>query len=166
MAAIRKFSKPTSCTKELVCAWAYLLAYRLQLQPNKYARDTIMKKIVFCLYLTLFLITLTASGFQNKPAPPVADPGPLPRLEFPLWIGDAPGALGKEAKDIPTLTPYFAPPAKSTGAAIIICPGGGYFRLAPHEGFHYALWLNEQGITGFVLKYRLTPDGYRHPAMM
>ena len=52
-----------------------------------------------------------------------------PRFEFPLWEGDAPGALGKEAKDIPTLTPYFAPPAKATGAAIIICPGGAYSSL-------------------------------------
>jgi acetyl esterase/lipase len=126
----------------------------------------IMTKLACCLCFIIVLITLTASGIQNKPAPPVADPGPLPRLEFPLWTGDAPGALGKEAKDIPTLTPYFAPPSKATGAAFIICPGGGYFRLAPHEGFHYALWLNEQGITGFVLKYRLNPDGYRHPAMM
>jgi acetyl esterase/lipase len=89
-----------------------------------------------------------------------------PRLEFPLWAGDAPGALGKEAKDIPTLTPYFAPPGKATGASFIICPGGGYAALAPHEGYQYALWLNEQGIAGFVLKYRLGSDGYRHPAMM
>ena len=89
-----------------------------------------------------------------------------PRLEFPLWVGDAPGALGKEAKDIPTLTPYFAPPGKATGASFIICPGGGYAALAPHEGYPYALWLNEQGIAGFVLKYRLRSDGYRHPAMM
>jgi acetyl esterase/lipase len=96
---------------------------------------------------------------QTAPAQP-------PRLEFPLWTGDAPGALGKEAKDIPTLTPYFAPAGKATKAAIIICPGGGYFSLAPHEGFHYALWLNEQGIAGFVLKYRLGSGGYRHPAMM
>jgi acetyl esterase/lipase len=90
----------------------------------------------------------------------------LPRAEFPLWTGDAPGALGKEAKDIPTLTPYFAPPGKSTGAAFIICPGGGYAALAPHEGFQYAIWLNEQGVTGFVLKYRLGSSGYKHPAMM
>lgn len=90
----------------------------------------------------------------------------LPDMEFPLWTGDAPGALGKETKDIPTLTPYFAPPEKATGAAFIICPGGGYGHLAPHEGFHYAIWLNEQGIAGFVLKYRLGTSGYHHPAML
>jgi acetyl esterase/lipase len=81
-------------------------------------------------------------------------------------MGDTPGALGKSEKDIPTMTPYFAPPAKASGASVIICPGGGYAALAPHEGFHYALWLNEQGITAFVLKYRLGSNGYRHPAMM
>jgi len=92
--------------------------------------------------------------------------GPMPRNEFPLWTTEAPGALGKEAKDMPTLTPHFAQPGIATGAAFIICPGGGYAALAPHEGTHYALWLNEQGIAGFVLKYRLGSGGYRHPAMM
>jgi acetyl esterase/lipase len=108
--------------------------------------------------LAIFLIAVSAFS-QTSPVS-------IPRQEFPLWTGDAPGALGKEDKDIPTLTPYFAPPAKATGASFIICPGGGYAALAPHEGFHYALWLNEQGITGFVLKYRLGSNGYRHPAMM
>ncbi|MEI2727432.1 MAG: alpha/beta hydrolase [Verrucomicrobiota bacterium] len=57
-------------------------------------------------------------------------------------------------------------PEKSTGAAIVICPGGGYGGLAQHEGRSYALWFNEQGIAGFVLKYRLAPNGYHHPAML
>lgn len=80
---------------------------------------------------------------------------------FPLWTGAAPGALGTAAKDIPTLTPYIA--TNGTGAAMIVCPGGGYARLAPHEGHDYALWLNSRGITAFVLKYRLGADGYRYP---
>jgi len=85
---------------------------------------------------------------------------------FPLWAGEAPGALGKEAKDIPTLTPYWPEPEKSTGAAIVICPGGGYAQLAAHEGADYARFFAEHGIAGFVLKYRLGSDGYRHPAML
>jgi acetyl esterase/lipase len=85
---------------------------------------------------------------------------------LPLWPGGAPGALGKEDKDIPTLTPYLADPTKATGAAIVICPGGGYGGLAPHEGVDYARFLNEQGISGFVLKYRLGSAGYRHPIML
>ncbi|HEX4265433.1 MAG TPA: alpha/beta hydrolase [Verrucomicrobiae bacterium] len=82
---------------------------------------------------------------------------------FPLWSGDAPGALGKADKDIPTLTPFF-PAADSAGrAAMVICPGGGYAGLAAHEGEGYAHWLASKGITCFVLKYRLGSAGYRYP---
>ena len=83
---------------------------------------------------------------------------------IPLWPDGAPGALGTKTNDIPTLTPYLADPANATGAAMIICPGGGYQHLSPREGNDYALWLNQHGITCFVLKYRLGADGYRHPA--
>lgn len=87
-------------------------------------------------------------------------------LSFPLWPHGAPGALGKEASDIPTLTVFLPSPEKATGAAMVICPGGGYGHLADHEGSHYARWLNNQGIAGFVLKYRLGSNRYRHPAML
>ena len=49
---------------------------------------------------------------------------------------------------------------------MVICPGGGYGGLAPHEGETYARFLKEHGIAGFVLKYRLGPSGYHHPAML
>jgi len=91
---------------------------------------------------------------------------PLPRDPFPLWPDGAPGALGAAEKDVPTLTPFFANPDRATGAAVVVCPGGGYGGLAPHEGRDYAMWLNELGISAFVLKYRLAPGGYRHPAML
>lgn len=80
-----------------------------------------------------------------------------------LWPGGAPGALGREAVDVPTLTPYFPAPEKATGAAVIICPGGGYTRLANHEGEPVAQWLNTLGVAAFVLKYRLGPR-YQQPA--
>jgi len=83
-----------------------------------------------------------------------------------LWPDGAPGALGKEPRDIPTLTPFWPDPAKATGAAIVICPGGGYGGLADHEGSDYAKFFNDHGIAGFVLKYRLGPSGYHHPAML
>ena len=54
-----------------------------------------------------------------------------PTNSFPLWPEGAPGALGKADKDIPTLTPYWPDPAKATGAAIVICPGGGYGGAGP-----------------------------------
>jgi acetyl esterase/lipase len=85
---------------------------------------------------------------------------------LPLWPDGAPGALGHEEKDIPTLTPYLPDADRASGAAIVICPGGAYGMLAGHEGNDYALWLNQQGVAGFVLKYRLGTHGYRHPAML
>ena len=84
----------------------------------------------------------------------------------PLWPDGAPGALGKTEFDIPTLTPYLPDAAKATGAAIVICPGGGYGGLSKHEGQDYALYLNQHGVAGFVLRYRLGSHGYRHPAML
>lgn len=124
-----------------------------------------MKVFVRYLYVYVSLILFGLSGGYSNVIAQTTQTGP-PRYEFPLWQGAAPGALGKDANDITTLTPFLAPPAKATGAAIIICPGGAYGALAPHEGGHYAIWLNEQGIAGFVLKYRLGTNGYRHPVMM
>ena len=85
---------------------------------------------------------------------------------FPLWNKEVPGALGTAEKDVPTLTVYLPEEGKATGAAIVICPGGGYGGLAQHEGKDYAEWLATNGVAGFVLKYRLGPAGYRHPVML
>ena len=83
---------------------------------------------------------------------------------IPLWPEGAPGALGATSNDIPTITPYLADATNATGAAMVICPGGGYAGLAAHEGNDYALWLNQHGVTCFVLKYRLGSRGYHYPA--
>lgn len=83
-----------------------------------------------------------------------------------LWEGDAPGATGKEPKDIPTITPYLPAADKTSGTAIVVCPGGGYGGLAGHEGEGYAKWLADNGVSAFVLKYRLGSAGYRHPVML
>jgi acetyl esterase/lipase len=59
----------------------------------------------------------------------------------------------------PELMFYLPNKEKATGTAIIICPGGGYSRLAmDHEGFHIAKWLQEMGIVGIILKYRLPSE--------
>lgn len=100
-----------------------------------------------------FLCLVTASDAQ-------------PTNPMPLWPDGAPGASGKEDKDIPTLTALFPAPEKATGAAMVICPGGGYGGLAPHEGEAYAMFLRDHGVAGFVLKYRLGSAGYRHPVML
>lgn len=56
----------------------------------------------------------------------------------------------------PDLTIYQPDKAKNTGMTVVICPGGGYSGLAiEHEGVMFAKWLNEQGITAAILKYRM-----------
>ena len=119
---------------------------------------------------TVFLSALTAAVLCRQAAiaqtQTQTQTSPLHQPAIPLWPGGAPGALGTEAKDIPTLTPYFPDPDKATGAAMIVCPGGGYGSLAPYEGEDFARWLCDQGIAGFVLKYRLGTAGYRHPRML
>jgi acetyl esterase/lipase len=59
----------------------------------------------------------------------------------------------------PALFPYLPPKESATGTAVLICPGGGYGGLAfNHEGHAVAQWLNENGIAGIILKYRLPSD--------
>lgn len=81
----------------------------------------------------------------------------------PLYSTPAPGALGTAVEDIPTLTLY--KPAAPTGAAMVLCPGGGYRHLAAHEDRPFAEWLAGLGIATFSLHYRLGPK-YQHPAML
>jgi acetyl esterase/lipase len=83
-----------------------------------------------------------------------------------LWPDGAPGALGNREDDKPSLTPYLPQPEKRSGASMLILPGGGYNMLAPHEGEGFARWFVEQGVTCYVLKYRLGSKGYRHPVML
>nr|WP_289847313.1 alpha/beta hydrolase [Alteromonas sp. C1M14] len=65
--------------------------------------------------------------------------------------------------DKPELTLVAPPRQKRNGTAILLCPGGGYERLAmDKEGFHVASRLAHRGITVFVLKYRL-PCANRMP---
>lgn len=56
----------------------------------------------------------------------------------------------------PTLTVYRCKEGKDTGAAMLICPGGGYWDLYWQlEGEEVAAWLNSIGVTGIILKYRV-----------
>jgi|SRR6185437_4880697 len=59
----------------------------------------------------------------------------------------------------PTLLVYQPPVEWRNGTAVIICPGGGYWRVYMYgEGVEVARWLNSLGITAFVLKYRIPSD--------
>lgn len=61
---------------------------------------------------------------------------------------------------------YLPDKEKSTGAAVIICPGGGYWIEAiEHEGFQIAEFLKDNGIAGIVLKYRLPYGNHKIPLM-
>ena len=89
-----------------------------------------------------------------------------PKVEL-LWPDGAPGAKGQAEGDKPTLTIYLPPADKATGAAIVICPGGGYGHLAmDHEGHQIGQWLNSFGVAGFIVAYRHRNSGagYGHPA--
>ncbi len=100
---------------------------------------------------------------------------------LPLWPGKAPGAQIK-GEEVDTTTPkmnkvagkrlirlanvskptisfYPAPKKNNTGAAVVICPGGGYHILALDlEGTEVAEWFNRIGVNAIVLKYRV-PTG-------
>jgi acetyl esterase/lipase len=109
------------------------------------------------------LISLAASWVfsqqsTTKPPKPASAQEPT---TFPLWANGAPGALGHDETDIPTLTYY--PALHGAPTAVIVAPGGGYGALAMnHEGWQVAYWLNAVGVSAFVLKYRLGPR-YHHP---
>jgi acetyl esterase/lipase len=78
-----------------------------------------------------------------------------------LWPNGAPGALGNAEADKPRMY-VFLPKTRSTSAAILVIPGGGYQHVAiGHEGFQIATWLNAQGMAAFVLDYRVAP--YQYP---
>lgn len=88
----------------------------------------------------------------------------------PLWPeGKAPYALPVDAgTGSPSLQLY---PTKGkeghTGAAVVICPGGGYGGLAKdHEGHQPALWFNGQGVSAYVLHYRLGSQGHHYPTQL
>ena len=111
----------------------------------------------------LLLIVLLTAGLSAKHGEPIR-----------VWPGEAPnepvGIESKKAKavtgsdgviripyvDTPELFHFPAPPEKAIGTCIIVCPGGGYGKLAWNkEGTEIAAWLNTLGVEAVVLKYRV-----------
>ena len=108
--------------------------------------------------LVTALLIMTTSLCAQKP------------IELPLWPNGAPNSneLKGDEQEMdngrvsniknPDITVYRA--EHPSGIAVIMCPGGGYARLAMnHEGHDMAPWFNTQGITYVVLKYRM-PNGH------
>lgn len=93
-----------------------------------------------------------------------------PSESRPLWpegkIPHAKPDAGEE--EIPRVDIYpTAGSKKHNGAAVVVCPGGGYGSLAKdHEGHQIAQWYNERGVTAFVLTYRLGSQGYHFPVQL
>jgi acetyl esterase/lipase len=114
--------------------------------------------------LYAFLLSLT--GLLAAEADPV----------IPVWPGDAPGSEGKTATEKvrltpedgehvvssvhrPTLTLFLPTAAQASGAAVIVCPGGGHRELwMDHEGYNVGRWLAAHGVAALVLKYRLARE--------
>src|SRR5947209_13491983 len=86
-----------------------------------------------------------------------------PKVEL-LWPKGAPDAKGETPNDKPTLTILPAPADKANGAAVVICPGGGYGAvMMTYEGVDVGRWLNTLGVSTFVLNYRHAARAYQHP---
>jgi endo-1,4-beta-xylanase len=110
---------------------------------------------------------------------PTAEPtfAELPAA-IPLWALGPPGSGGQASPEQthwenfkttwfpvvshisnPSIIPYLPPPDKATGAAVVVCPGGGHRYLAlEHEGNAVGKWLSAHGVAAFVLKYRLARE--------
>jgi acetyl esterase/lipase len=105
--------------------------------------------------LAFVVVLLAAAGAASAASP----------TTVLLWPDGAPGAKGNQPDDKPTLTVWLPDAAKANGAAVVICPGGGYGGLAlGYEGHDIAKWFNSFGVAGFVLEYRHRGKGYGHPA--
>lgn len=114
-----------------------------------------MKKIVFLLFIIVLGNISFAQDFSIK-----------------VWPEGAPNSNGLERPEeqyegrrvryVSEAEMYIYLPEgpANTGAAVLICPGGGYWIEAmDHEGYDIAEWLKKKGIAGIVLKYRL-PYGH------
>ncbi|MBT9332454.1 alpha/beta hydrolase [Paracidobacterium acidisoli] len=112
-------------------------------------------------FLLAALLAVSLMPFTRafaRSAPQEATAG-TPRAIY-LWPNGAPGALGDTEVDKPRMY-VFLPAKRSTSAAILVIPGGGYAHVAiGHEGFQIAQWLNAQGMAAFVLDYRVAPYHY------
>jgi acetyl esterase/lipase len=116
-----------------------------------------MKKIATVVLLCLLgaaLVDAQAAGSSSQPDQAL-DPA-LDISTIQLWPSGAPQVEGTPTGDLPTLTVFLPQKGRGTGSAVIVAPGGAYIGLASNlEGRQVADWFTSQGMTAFVLKYRL-----------
>jgi len=116
--------------------------------------------------LALTLVLATGARAQNDKMTPIPVPaqpnaivlntGPLPDAKAPeSWHRQYNSQFARNVT-VATLTPFLPDPAKATGAAVIVTPGGGFRTLSmENEGWDVARALADKGVAAFVLKYRL-----------
>lgn len=116
-----------------------------------------MRKFFVAVCLLIVIPTIVADEPKNA-----AEATKPPRTA--LWNGNAPIGDGKLESADAWITVH--QPAKPNGTAIVICPGGGYrTQVVGAEGHGIAAWLNQHGISGVVLEYRL-PAGRSHVPLL
>src|SRR3954453_13354682 len=100
---------------------------------------------------TILMTLLAATATATIPTEP-------PSRTIELWPEGAPGATGTTDEDKPAITVSLPDPVKNTGAAVLICPGGGFMtRAVDHEGVLIGNWFKARGVAGFILRYRIGP---------
>ena len=117
----------------------------------------------------------TPAAAQNDKMTPIATPAQPGAIV--LGTGALPGATSPESwhsqygsefarnVTVATLTPFLPDPAKATGAAVVVAPGGGFLTLSmENEGWDVARALAARGVAAFVLKYRLNQTPPDMPA--
>lgn len=120
-------------------------------------------KSFFKLGIIVLFISISNSVFSQNQVIPLWEkiPGAKESADYKEEVSyDDQGAVLRISKvSQPTLTLFLADSKISNGSSVIICPGGGYAKLAiTKEGYKIAEWLNSLGISAFVLKYRLPDD--------
>lgn len=114
-----------------------------------------MKNILLVLMLIINVPLMAQTTIELYETVPNAKPN---QVQEKSVTGDD-GITRMSDITVPKLLAFFPDDAKKNGRSVIIFPGGGYAFLAvSHEGHHVAKRLNEEGITAFVVQYRLPSD--------
>lgn len=109
--------------------------------------------------LTLFTLAIAT-------APAETSVKPEPTVRVALWPGKAPIGDGSFEDSNAELEVFLPPKEKASGAAIVLCPGGGYIRhVTDREGYPIATWLIEHGIATIILEYRLPKQRHQVPLL-
>jgi acetyl esterase/lipase len=105
--------------------------------------------------IILLALILSPAMAGAQTADPRIDPA-LGITTLQVWPTGAAAIAGTPEADLPTLTVFVPQKGKGTGSAVVVAPGGAYLGLASNlEGRQVADWFTSQGVTAFVLRYRL-----------